>query len=226
MYFQIEDWGVNFPIKKAVAIQDEYWAEKVFKNKENDQLIFVEHEPVYTAGASLAKNLAGIQRCFKKEIWELPAPIEIIGRGGLVTYQGPGILSVYCIFEIKNMSISNFENALLDSAAACLKTYGVETRRRKDNPGLYIGKEKKIASVGLQISRGVTRYGMTVSLVPEEKYLEPLIPCGLKDVRITSMAEELNVKSFSESEKDEIKIKLATELISRYHKPRSERMPL
>jgi len=228
MRLEIEDWGADVPIKQAVERQDEYWAEKVFKKDAPDKIIFVEHEPVYTAGASCAASNKLIRKCFKKEIWELPAPVEIIRRGGLVTYQGPGILSAYFIFSFKNFSPRGFNGFLLDSADALLKTYGVSATSGhfKENPGLYVGERKKIVSLGTQISKGVSRYGLAISLNPDEKYLEPLIPCGLENMRVTSLTEELNVKSFSDSEKDKIKIKLATELISRYHEPRSKGGPL
>lgn len=218
MNLAIEDWGSGIPIREAVEKQDNYWAEKVFKKDTPDKLIFVEHEPVYTAGASCAASSKLIRRCFKKEIWELPAPVEIIRRGGLVTYQGPGIISLYCIFNLQNISIHRFENMLLSAAEKFFDAYGIKTNRRLDNPGLYIGKEKKIASLGLQITRLVSRYGLTISLDPEKKYLAPLIPCGLKNMRMTSLAEELNVKNFSESEKAEIKIRLSQEVVPRWLK--------
>lgn len=215
MDIAIEDWGNGIPIRHAIEKQDNYWAEKVFKKDTPDKLIFVEHEPVYTAGASCALNSDLIKQCLKKEIWELPAPIEITRRGGLVTYQGPGILSVYFIFSLKNLSPHSFNQFLLNSAEAFLNTYGISTQRHPKNLGLYIGGHKKIVSVGTQISQGVSRYGFAVSLNPDAKYLEPLMPCGLENMRMTSLAEELNVKNFSESEKSEIKIELANEIISR-----------
>ena len=225
MRLEIEDWGDSIPIKWAVEKQDEYWAEKVFKPDTPDKIIFVEHEPVYTAGASCAASNDLIKQCFKKEIWELPAPVEITRRGGLVTYQGPGILSVYFIFSFKFFFPRGFNDFLLDSAYALLKNYGVPatSKRFKENPGLYIGGSKKIVSLGTQISKGVSRYGLAISINPDKKYLEPLIPCGLENMRMTSLAEELNVKSFSASEKDEIKTKLAAELISRYKQIKNPR---
>ena len=228
MRLEIEDWGDDIPIKWAVEKQDEYWAEKVFWQDAPDKIIFAEHEPVYTAGASCAASNKLIRKCFKKEIWELPAPVEMIRRGGLVAYQGPGMLSAYFIFSFKNFSPRGFNDFLLDSADAFLKIYGVSatSRRFKENPGLYIGERKKIVSLGTQISKGVSRYGLAISINPDKKYLEPLIPCGLENMRMTSLAEELDVKNFSENEKSEIKIKLATELISRYHEPRSGMVPL
>src|SRR3989338_5607583 len=223
MRLEIEDWGDDIPIKWAVEKQDEYWAEKVFGQDAPDKIIFAEHEPVYTAGASCAASNKLIRKCFKKEIWELPAPVEMIRRGGLVAYQGPGMLSAYFIFSFKNFSPRGFNDFLLDSADAFLKIYGVSatSRRFKENPGLYIGERKKIVSLGTQISKCVSRYGLAISINPDKKYLEPLIPCGLENMRMTSLAEELDVKNFSKNEKDEIKTKLAIELISRYHETRS-----
>ncbi len=215
MHVDIEDWGTDIPIRQAVKKQDEYWAEKVFKKDTPDKIIFVEHEPIYTAGASCAASDDLIRRCFKKEIWELPAPVEITRRGGLVTYQGPGILSVYFVFSLKNFSPHSFNEFLLGSAEAFLNICDISVQRHPKNPGLYIGGHKKIVSVGTQISQGVSRYGFAVSLNPEEKYLKPLIPCGLENMRMTSLAEELGGKKFSDKEKGAIKSALAKKFILR-----------
>lgn len=214
MNIKIEDWGM-VPIKEALEEQDRYW-ERRTRGKIPDTTIFAEHEPVYTAGASLKNNPQGKQKCFKVDIAELLAPIIDTRRGGLVTYQGPGILSVYCVFGIKNQSPVELAGILEDAAIAFLKTYGIKPERSKRNRGCFIRENKKIASIGLQISRGITRYGLAISLDPDPQYLEPLIPCGLNGIELTSLAQELGLKKFSEKDKDIIKTTLSTEIVRRW----------
>lgn len=224
MKVQIEDWGIGLTLKEAVEKQEFCWAERVY-NQAPDRLIFAEHQPVYSAGLSLAGNIKGQKRCFKKEIWELPAGILVTKRGGLVTYQGPGMLSVYCIFEMKNHSPRWLINILEDSAQKLLELYGICTRKSCfNNPGLYIDKNKKIASIGFRVARGVSQYGLTVSLDPDQKYLDPLIPCGLVGVEMTSLAQEVGRKKFSPAEKDTIKTVLATEIVLCLNRPRHEKV--
>lgn len=214
MDIQTEDWGM-VPIKNALEEQDVYWERRV-RGEIPDTIIFTEHEPVYTAGARLKIQPQLLESCFKVDISKLLCPAVIIDRGGLVTYQGPGILSVYCVFRLGGATIRNFENFLLEAAEALLNFYGIKTVQRCGNPGLYIGIDRKIVSVGLKISRGITRYGITVSLDPDFLYLDPLIPCGLTNVRLTSLARETGREKFSECEKDAIKIILSAEIARRW----------
>lgn len=213
MDIQIENWGVDVPIHEAIERQTDYWAEKIY-NDVSDKIIFVEHLPVYTAGAALTYGFKPekIAEHFKCPLHELRCPIEYTRRGGLVTYQGPGILSVYFIFGMKNYSISEFENALLSSAEAALKKFGIQTSRSCKNPGLYVGNDKKIVSFGIQISRGVTKFGMAISIEPDMSYLDPMIPCGLKNIKLTSLAIELG-REINVSEKTAIKGILSEQLV-------------
>lgn len=187
---RIEDWGVNVPIRQALEKQDDYWAECVYGNVPG-RLIFAEHEPVYTAGLRAGQNLELLQKCFDKPVWDLPCACVVTARGGLATYQGSGILSVYCVFKIQNFCPQQFNNLLLSSAEEALKSFGITLHRKNKNPGLYVGKNKKMVSLGLKYSRGVTRFGMAISLDPDEKYLEPLIPCGIENMRLTSLRDEI-----------------------------------
>lgn len=191
MNIEIIDFGKIYTAK-ALEAQDLYWSEKVYTVR-SDKLIFAEHEPVYTAGLRCRDDLELMKGCFKVPLWKLPCPTLITGRGGLVTYQGPGILSVYAVFNVPNFEPRKFNDMLLSSAEQVLKFFGVISRRSDVNPGLYVGPDKKIVSVGLKYSRGVTRFGMTLSLEPDESYLKPLIPCGIAGVRMTSLKEETGV---------------------------------
>lgn len=215
MNIQVEDLGINVPIRAVLEKQDDYWAERVYKDVP-DKIIFVEHMPVYTAGASLAYGFSNekIAGHFKCSLNKLRCPIEYTRRGGLVTYQGPGILSVYCIFKINSFSFTEFADALIFSADKILKEYGISTNRKCKNPGIYIGSRKKIVSYGVQVSRGVTRYGIAISLDPEQSYIEKMIPCGLKNMRLTSLRDALQ-REITAREKSDIKFELSEQIIKK-----------
>jgi len=180
----------GLPINKTLDVQDRCWAERVYRDT-TDKLIFAEHEPVYTAGVAAGQNLELLKKCFKKPLWDLPCQYIITQRGGLATYQGPGILSVYCVFKIPDFNPQKFNDILLSSAEEVLNFFDISSRRGVKNPGLYIGEDKKIVSVGLKYSRGVTRFGMALSVEPDPFYLRSLIPCGFEGVRLTSLKEEV-----------------------------------
>lgn len=225
MTIEIKDWGSGFPIKKALEAQDEYWAERVYGKPASpsqggtpDRLIFVEHEPVYTAGASLAyfPSPSRIRENFKVDLWMLPCPIIFTRRGGLITYQGPGILSVYCVFKVRDFVNIYLISLLEDVAEAVLQKQGVKTLRKDKVRGIFVCENKKIASVGMSTSRGVSRYGLAISLDPEPRYTEPLIPCGLKDTRLTSLAEEFGQEKISADIRTDVKQSLASEIIERW----------
>ncbi len=217
MTILVEDLGINTSIQKWLKLQDFYWAERVSGNTA-DRIVFAEHEPVYTSGARTIHNKELLGKCFKRPFWALPCKCIVENRGGLATYQGPGILSVYCVFGVADMSISGFADMLLASAAFVLEKYGVRTGQNRKNPGLYIGADKKIVSFGTQFARGVSRYGIVLSLDPEKKYLDPLIPCGLEGVHLTSLANELGANKIGKKDRASIKSILACQIKERLKK--------
>ena len=181
---------MHFKLNKTLEVQDKCWA-KIVHGGATNKLILAEHEPIYTAGQSAGQSFELLQGCFKNPLWDLPCPCWITGRGGLATYQGPGILSVYCVFKMSDFNPRQFNDLLLASAEEVLKFFNVFSHRDGKNPGLYIGEDKKIVSVGLKYARGVTGFGMALSIDPDSLYLEPLIPCGIAGVRLTSLRDEI-----------------------------------
>src|SRR3989344_1026313 len=211
----VADLGFGYSFETWQVLQDKYW--EVCVQGSQNRLVFAEHPPVYTAGASCAGNAEKIQQCFKKPVDQLPANVALTRRGGLVTYQGPGILSTYCIFKIGNLGINFLHEILHRAGMSLLQCYGIEniTVGAGEKRGLFLEPGKKIASFGFQISRGVSRYGCAISLDPEQIYLDPLIPCGLEGYELTSLARELRREKFSREEKAAIQQVLVAEITAR-----------
>jgi lipoate-protein ligase B len=154
-----------------------------------DVLLTLEHPPVYTRGRrSVAAELP------MGEEWYLAQGIEIVetDRGGLVTYHGPGQLVGYPIVRVDDVVsyVRTLENALV----AALRDEGVVDARSRPREGhRYTGvwvEDRKIASIGVHLSRGVSTHGFAVNV---ENDLEPfswIVPCGLDGVRMTSLVQE------------------------------------
>ena len=147
-----------------------------------DALLLLEHDPVYTRGRRSTPD-------------ELPADVGIPGvdvdRGGKVTYHGPGQLVGYPIMRVDGALA--YVRALEDAIVAALADEGVDARSRPgdglDFTGVWVG-ERKIASIGVHVSRGVSTHGFAVNVTNDLRPFEWIVPCGLPDVRMTSVALE------------------------------------
>ena len=153
-----------------------------------DVLLTLEHWPVYTRGRRSAQGELPMG-----EDWYLRQGIEIVDtdRGGKVTYHGPGQLVGYPIVQVDDVVeyVRTLERALISALAE----EGVAARARPDEgpdfTGVWVG-ERKIASIGVHVARGVTTHGFAVNV---ENDLQPfgwIVPCGLENVRMTSLVRE------------------------------------
>jgi lipoate-protein ligase B len=154
-----------------------------------DTLLLLEHPPVYTRGRrSGAGDLP-----FGEDFYRARG-IEVIDtdRGGQLTYHGPGQLVGYPIMEVDD--VHRFLRTMEDAIIAALSEVGVQARSRHEEGIDYTGvwvKERKIASIGVHVSRGIATHGFAVNV---ENDLEPfswVVACGLPEVTMTSLAREL-----------------------------------
>jgi lipoyl(octanoyl) transferase len=153
-----------------------------------DMLLLLEHPPVYTRGRrSLEGELPLGEDFYRAE------GIEVIDtdRGGRLTYHGPGQLVGYPIMAVDD--VGRFLRTMESAIIAALAEEGLEARSRpQDGPdytGVWVG-ERKIASIGLHVARGISTHGFAVNV---ENSLEPfswVVACGLPDVSMTSLALE------------------------------------
>jgi len=154
----------------------------------DDQLLLVEHPPVYTLG----KN-APIEDLLIKDNDDIS--IIQTDRGGKITFHGPGQLVGYPIIDLNNYkrSISWYMRELEQLIINVLLDYNINSQRKKGLTGIWV-KDKKIAALGVRISRWVTMHGFSLNINPDLSYYEGIVPCGITDFGVTSMAEILEKK--------------------------------
>lgn len=176
------------PYCDALVIQTEYQTARQAEAI-SDTLLLLEHPPVYTRGRRASDGELALGEDFYRE-----RGIEIVptDRGGKVTYHGPGQLVGYPIMRVVDIGahLRKMEAAIV----AALGEYGIEARSRCDEGIDYTGvwvAERKIASIGVHVSRGVSTHGFAVNVSNDLTPFSWIVPCGLPDVTMTSMTLEL-----------------------------------
>jgi lipoyl(octanoyl) transferase len=165
--------------REAVALQERL-RERVQADELPDLLLLLEHPPVYTLGR-------------RSEPGELPLTREIdiveTERGGKLTHHGPGQLVGYPIMHVPN--VRAFVETMEAALVAALREAGVPagTREGREYTGVWVG-DRKIASIGIHVSRRVSMHGFAVNVENDLAPFESVIACGLPDVRMTSLRAE------------------------------------
>ena len=161
--------------------------EKVLKGESEGIVFLCEHPHTVTLGRKLEKQYDEIKK-------NIPEGIEVVplNRGGELTYHGPGQLVIYPVvsLEEKKLSVTQYVSFLETLVSQVLKQYGLETYGKKEHRGVWVN-DKKIASVGVHISRGVSIHGIALNVNCDLKYFSYFKPCGLCSTQITSLEKEL-----------------------------------
>ncbi|HWF25262.1 MAG TPA: lipoyl(octanoyl) transferase LipB [Solirubrobacteraceae bacterium] len=153
-----------------------------------DVLLTLEHYPVYTRGRRSAPGELPMG-----EEWYEMQGFEIVDtdRGGKVTYHGPGQLVGYPIVRVDD--VLAYVRALERALVAALAQEGIAARARPDDGPDFTGvwvEERKIASIGVHVARGVTTHGFAVNVENDLQPFSWIVPCGLDGVRMTSLIKE------------------------------------
>ncbi len=180
--------------------QDSYDAMKAHITKPNfeNQIWLLEHPPVFTLGTAASKE----HILDAKNI-----PVIQTDRGGEVTYHGPGQLVIYFLLDIKTLKwgpkalVKNLENFIQD----LLKQYDIETNIISGAPGVYV-QDKKIASIGLRISRGKTYHGISLNVDMDTEPFKQINPCGYEGLKVTQIKDFIDTIDIKEVESLAIKI--------------------
>jgi lipoate-protein ligase B len=171
--------------RQAVALQERLRA-RVQAGELPDLLLLLEHPPVYTLGR-------------RSESGDLPLSADFLAargidavtteRGGRLTYHGPGQLVGYPIMHVPNVRVfvGAMETAIVDALGEAGVPAG--TRAGREFTGVWVG-ERKIASIGIHVSRRVSIHGLAVNVDNDLAPFEWVVACGLPGVRMTSMREE------------------------------------
>jgi lipoyl(octanoyl) transferase len=155
--------------------------EEDFKN----EIWFIEHPPVFTLGtAADQKHILN-----PKDI-----PVVQSDRGGEVTYHGPGQLVIYFMIDVKKSKLGpkTLVKSLQEFTKSLLKECSIESQFIDGAPGVYVN-EKKIASIGLRISKGKTYHGISINVDMDLAPFSYINPCGYEGLEVTQI-KELNDK--------------------------------
>ena len=146
-----------------------------------DTLLLLEHDPVYTKGRRTERADLPMG-----DDWYRAQGIEVADttRGGRVTYHGPGQLVGYPIMAIGD--VIAYVRTLERAVIAALADEGVDAELRDGLTGVWVG-ERKIGSIGVHVSRGVTMHGFAVNVDCDLQPFEWIVPCGIDGVRMTSL---------------------------------------
>jgi lipoyl(octanoyl) transferase len=188
---QVDLWTVHLsrvPYGEALTLQQRVRAARQ-AGVIPDTVLLLEHPPVYTRGRRSAPG----ELPFGEDYYAAQG-IEIVDvdRGGKVTYHGPGQLVAYPIVGVTDVMtfVQQLEQVMVDA----LHDEGVEARGRaadgRDFTGVWVG-ERKIGSIGLHVSHGVTMHGLSLNVDGDLAPFEWIVPCGLGGVAMTSVQREL-----------------------------------
>jgi lipoyl(octanoyl) transferase len=210
-------WLGRMEFAPALALQDEIVAKKRNDRLVPDQLLLLEHEPVYTIGRTPDRSsLSATGRIRRGELGSahLPHPLFSINRGGQATYHGPGQLIGYPIMDLRRCGqdlhkyLRWLEQLLID----LLAHHDIAAQRRESLTGVWV-ENRKIASIGVGVRHWITMHGLALNVRGDLSPFDHIVPCGITDVAMTSMEKETG-KAFTVTAIAEALEKLVLDKIS------------
>ena len=172
--------ALSFMERRAAAIRDEGVPECVW---------LLEHPPLYTAGTSADAA----------DLLDARFPVHIAGRGGEYTYHGPGQRIAYAMLDLKKRGpdVRRYVHDIEEWVIRTLATFNVRGERREGRPGVWVrrtdigapNREDKIAALGVRVRRWVTLHGLSINLEPDLSHYGGIVPCGISEHGVTSLAE-------------------------------------
>src|SRR5438309_10177596 len=178
-------WLGQIKFADALALQEDIVARKREDRAAADEVLLLEHEPVYTIGRTPDKSslLGGAH---------LPHPLFAINRGGQATYHGPGQLMGYPIVDLRRCGqdlhryLRWLEQILID----LLAEFQIAGARRDGLTGVWIGYQRKIASIGVGVRHWITMHGFALNVCGDLAPFDQIVPCGIANVTMTSIEKE------------------------------------
>lgn len=170
--------------EQAWELQREIHSE-VADGKRPNTLLLLEHPPIFTAG----------RRTLDSERPLDGSKVIDVDRGGKITFHGPGQIVGYPIIKLRDsFDVVGFVRELENSLIEVCREFGISAERYCERSGVWLRDEKgdrKIAAIGIRVARGVTMHGFALNVNPDLTFYEKIIPCGIPDAGVTSMANEL-----------------------------------
>jgi lipoyl(octanoyl) transferase len=159
-------------------------ADAIARNRAPERVWLVEHPPLYTAGTSASEA----------DLLSPRFPVFRTNRGGQITYHGPGQRIAYVMLDLRKRNgdvrgfVAGLEQWLIDTLAV----FGVEGERREDRVGVWVrrrSREDKIAAIGIRVRQWVSYHGISLNVAPDLSHYDDIVPCGVRDHGITSLAD-------------------------------------
>lgn len=177
-------WLGRMAFADALALQEKLVAEKRQDHSLGDELLLLEHEPVYTIGrtpdqSSLRGNA------------HLPHPVFPINRGGQATYHGPGQLIGYPIIDLRKcgQDLHRYLRWIEALLVETLAEIGIAATARPGLTGVWI-ENRKIASIGVGVRHWITMHGFALNVYGDLSTFDEIVPCGIANVTMTSIERE------------------------------------
>ena len=169
-------WALSFMERR---VQD------IHQGRAAEALWLLEHPPIYTAGTSARAE---------DDLGTHPFPVYQTGRGGRLTYHGPGQRVAYLMVDLapRGRDVRAFVSALETWVAAALSEFSLSARAHADRVGLWVNTpdgEAKIAALGLRLKKWVSLHGVAINVNPDLDPFRGIVPCGLADHGVTSLEQ-------------------------------------
>jgi lipoyl(octanoyl) transferase len=186
------EWRVSdslVPYEAAVAAMEARVAD-IAAGRSPELVWLLEHPPLYTAGTS----------AHREDVLEPRFPVFEAGRGGQMTYHGPGQRVAYVMLDLRRRGpdVRRFVATLEEWIIRTLAGFNVRGERREDRVGVWVrrpergqGYEDKIAAIGIRVKQWVTLHGIALNVEPELSHFSGIVPCGVHEQRygVTSLAD-------------------------------------
>jgi len=177
------------PYGEAVAFMEAH-AAAIAAGEASELVWLLEHPPLYTSGTSGKTG----------DLLDPRFPLFATGRGGQVTYHGPGQRIAYVMLDLKRRrpDVRAYVASLEEWIIRTLAAFNVRGERREDRVGVWVkrpdkgeGHEDKIAAIGVRIKRWVSFHGIAINVEPELQHFSAIVPCGVSDPRfgVTSLVD-------------------------------------
>ncbi|MCK5100880.1 MAG: lipoyl(octanoyl) transferase LipB, partial [Desulfobacteraceae bacterium] len=178
---------------RALDLQHDLVNAKKEKLIKYDRVILTEHFPTFTLGKRGGEENLVCSYDFLKS-----KNIEVIQttRGGNITFHGPGQIILYPIIDLNslNIDIPTFVNKLEQVMILTCSNFGIKAERNNKNHGIWVGNSK-LGSIGISLKRGISFHGLALNVNTDLTPFTWINPCGLNDIKITSIENELLKKN-------------------------------
>ena len=162
----------------------------VFLGKKNELLWIIEHNPVYTAGTSATDN----------DVLNKKIKVIKTNRGGKITCHGPGQKVVYFVLNLnkREKNIRKLVNLVENCIIEILKEYKIKSCADRKNVGIWVGNQnnlKKVAAIGIKVKKWIAYHGFSLNISNDLTKYNSIIPCGIKNRKVTSL-KEIGIDNF------------------------------